>query len=157
MTNGKPGESAAEILSRLLAEAQRLWGEVRADGPRVDPARNHRQRHRPWPDRNSGSAGRRLPFPGGVGPGPSSPHAPGAADAARGAGRRRDIFGQPIGRGHHRSPAHSRWRLDGALSWLSWQTTGIRNSKLKLSCDLHSYMVKLCGFHPSISSGRSEP
>ena len=31
MTNGKPGESAAEILSRLLAEAQRLWGEVRAE------------------------------------------------------------------------------------------------------------------------------
>ena len=31
MTNGKPGESAAEILSRLIAEAQRLWGEVRAE------------------------------------------------------------------------------------------------------------------------------
>ena len=31
MTNWKPGESAAEILSRLLAEAQRLWGEVRAE------------------------------------------------------------------------------------------------------------------------------
>ena len=30
MTDGKPGESAAEILSRLLAEARRLWGEERA-------------------------------------------------------------------------------------------------------------------------------
>ena len=30
MTNVKPGESAAEILSRLLAEAQRRWGEERA-------------------------------------------------------------------------------------------------------------------------------
>ncbi len=30
MTDGKPAESAAEILLRLLAEAQRLWGEERA-------------------------------------------------------------------------------------------------------------------------------
>jgi hypothetical protein len=30
MTNVKPGESAAEILLRLLAEAQRRWGEERA-------------------------------------------------------------------------------------------------------------------------------
>ena len=30
MTNVKPGESAAEILSRLLAEAQRRLGEERA-------------------------------------------------------------------------------------------------------------------------------
>ena len=30
MTDGKPPESAAEILLRLLAEARRLWGEERA-------------------------------------------------------------------------------------------------------------------------------
>ena len=30
MTYVKPGESAPAILSRLLAEAQRLWGEERA-------------------------------------------------------------------------------------------------------------------------------
>ena len=30
MRDGKSGESAAEILSRLLAEARRLWGEERA-------------------------------------------------------------------------------------------------------------------------------
>ncbi len=30
MPDVKPGESAAGILSRLLAEAQRLWGEERA-------------------------------------------------------------------------------------------------------------------------------
>ncbi len=30
MTDVQPGESAADILSRLLAEARRLWGEARA-------------------------------------------------------------------------------------------------------------------------------
>ncbi len=30
MTNVEPGESAAEILARLIAEARRLWGEERA-------------------------------------------------------------------------------------------------------------------------------
>ena len=30
MTDVNPGESAVEILSRLLAEARRLWGEERA-------------------------------------------------------------------------------------------------------------------------------
>ncbi len=30
MTHEKPGESAAEILSRLLDDARRLWGEERA-------------------------------------------------------------------------------------------------------------------------------
>ncbi len=30
MTDVKPGESGGEILSRLLAEARRLWGEERA-------------------------------------------------------------------------------------------------------------------------------
>ena len=30
MPDEKPGESAALFLSRLLAEAQRLWGEERA-------------------------------------------------------------------------------------------------------------------------------
>ena len=30
MTDVNPGETEAEILSRLLAEARRLWGEERA-------------------------------------------------------------------------------------------------------------------------------
>ena len=30
MTHAKPGESEAEILSRLLDDARRLWGEERA-------------------------------------------------------------------------------------------------------------------------------
>ncbi len=55
MTGLKPGESAAEILSRLLAEAQRLWGEVRAE------ELLHR---RPGPPRlRAGLSSWRFPFP----------------------------------------------------------------------------------------------
>ncbi len=35
MTAVEPGESGAEILSRLLAEARRRWGEARAQALRT--------------------------------------------------------------------------------------------------------------------------
>ncbi len=45
MTDMKPEDSEAEILSRLLAEARRLWGEERAQELRTSIQQTARNLH----------------------------------------------------------------------------------------------------------------